>query len=130
MTNRYRKGADLRDVDRALLHSACFEQGIVPIEDPALDIRRALRTLPPEEARVMKRKFRKLWRRYLAEANKKNPKSKATQTRALGMSKHTPSRQERLERKKLVFEMIWREVVEPALKRFESCQQAKSPVDT
>jgi len=54
---------DLKEVERALVHSVMFSAGILPMEKTTLDMRRALQQLPPEEARALKRKFRKLWRK-------------------------------------------------------------------
>jgi hypothetical protein len=44
----------------------CFELGIVPIRDfngTLVDIDSALESVPQDEVRKMKRKFRKLWRK-------------------------------------------------------------------
>ncbi len=113
----------LRPVDKAFIHSVMFELGILPIEDPTLDMRVPLRQLSPEEARVVKRKFRKMWRKCM-KAQVGNPKGKhdavkAIQTK-LGVGKHVPSRHERLERKRLVYNRIWEEVIGPMLIKFEN----------
>lgn len=116
---------ELRPVDKAFIHSVMFELGILPIEDPTLDMRVPLRQMSPEEARVIKRKFRKLWRK-LMRAQVGNPKGKQGEAKAaqaqqkLGVGKHVPSRHERLERKRLVYERVWEEIIVPMLIRFEN----------
>lgn len=62
----------LKELDRLRLNLLFMEKGIVPMGIPgagcqtsviyAHDINRILATLPPDEARTMKRKFRKMWR--------------------------------------------------------------------
>lgn len=111
---------DLRAVDRAFIHSVMFGAGIVPIEDPKMDIRRALGQLTADESRVLKRKFRKLWRKYMkAESGKTNFKTNRV-LGALGVGKRVPSRSEKLARKKLVYEQMWYNHIVPMLERFEN----------
>jgi hypothetical protein len=45
-----------------LMKAAAHERGIVPLERNHHDFNRILASLPPDDARAMKRKFRKLWR--------------------------------------------------------------------
>lgn len=117
---------DLRPVDKAFIHSVMFEMGILPIEDPTLDMRVPLRQLSPEEARVIKRKFRKLWRRLMkrqvdaAGGGKQGETQQKVLNSKLGVGKHVPSRAERLERKRLVYERVWDEIIVPMLIRFEN----------
>ena len=47
-----------------LKSTAYHTLGIVPIDSTHHDVNKLLDSLPPEEARKMRRKFRKLWRRY------------------------------------------------------------------
>jgi hypothetical protein len=126
---------ELRPVDKVFIHSVMFEMGILPIEDPTLDMRVPLRQMSPEEARIIKRKFRKLWRKYM-RAQVGNPngtqgrtKEKAVQQK-LGVGKHVPSRAERLERKRLVYKKVWEEVIVPMLVKFENPEREKGkPVE-
>lgn len=132
-----RSRADLRAVDKAFIHAVMFQLGILPIEDPTLDMRVPLRQMSPEEARIIKRKFRKQWRKYMKEklGTSKTPAKKPKTgtpaeaeksardrliTNKLGVGKHVPSRHERLERKRLVFESIWEQKIVPMLVRFEN----------
>ena len=55
--------ANLRDVDRTFIQTVMFQCGILPMEKTDLDMRRALAQMTPEDARIVKRKFRKLWRK-------------------------------------------------------------------
>lgn len=113
----------LRAVDRAIIQSVMFQCGILPMEKTDLDMRRALQQLNPEEARTLKRKFRKLWRKAM-RAQVGNGKSKEVREdaakRKLGVGKHVPSRAERTERKKLVFNLLWEQVIEPLITKFEN----------
>ena len=117
-------GKELRDVDRALISSVMFQLGILPMERTDLDMRRALTQLQPEEARTLKRKFRKLWRKAMRAEVGNGPKTRTSKTEAakkrLGVGKHVPSRAERNARKQLVFDVLWKNAIEPMLKRFEN----------
>lgn len=125
---------DLRPVDKAFIHSIMFEMGVLPIEDPTLDMRVPLRQMTPEEARVIKRKFRKLWRKCMKQEIG-SPKGKTAEARALaaqrklGVGKHVPSRAERLERKRLVFKRVWDECIVPMLTRFENPERGPMSED-
>lgn len=122
----------LRPVDKAFIHSVMFELGILPIEDPTLDMRVPLRQLSPEDARIIKRKFRKMWRKCMREqvgpgtGKYATAKEKALQQK-LGVGKHVPSRHERLERKRLVYERLWKEYIVPMLIRFENPERVSVP---
>jgi hypothetical protein len=122
---------DLRPVDKAFIHSIMFEMGVLPIEDPTLDMRVPLRQMTPEESRVIKRKFRKLWRKCMRQEIG-NPNGKLAETRALvakkqlGVGKHVPSRAERLERKRLVLKRIWNECIVPMLVKFENPERGST----
>lgn len=116
------KDDKLRAVEKALIQSVMFENGILPMEKTTLDMRRALSQLSPEESRQFKRKFRKMWRKAMRAQGDTTPAgtNKATRLKAdLGVGKHVPSRAERNARKTLVFTYLWREVIEPLVERFE-----------
>ena len=107
-----------------------FQCGILPMEKTGLDMRRALQQLSPEDARVLKRKFRKLWRTAMKKQNEEcSTRSKKAHEDAskvrLGVGKHVPSRQERNERKKLVFDLLWNEVIGPMVENFDNVVEAK-----
>lgn len=114
---------NLRAVDRAIIQSVMFQCGILPMEKTDLDMRRALQQLNPEEARTLKRKFRKLWRKAMRAqvgAGKSKEVREDAAKRKLGVGKHVPSRAERTERKKLVFNLLWEQVIEPLITKFEN----------
>lgn len=90
------------------------------MERTDLDMRRALQQMQPDEARRFRRKFRKMWRAAL----KATPADTAAPKR-LGVRKRVPSRAERNARKQLVFNKLWKERIEPIIKRFDSCTSAK-----
>lgn len=102
-----------------------FEAGILPMEKTTLDMRRALQQLSPEEARVLKRKFRKAWRKAMRKevgnptGKRAEAKAQAAKTR-LGVGKHVPSRAERNARKQLVFDQFWEEIIGPLIENFEN----------
>lgn len=115
----------LRPVDKAFIHSVMFDLGIVPIEDPVLDMRVPIKQLTAEEARVVKRKFRKLWRKCMKKkignpTGKGGEYRESSTKRDLGVGKKVPSRRERLERKRMVFNQIWNDVIVPMLTKFEN----------
>jgi hypothetical protein len=116
---------NLRDVDRAFIHAVMFELGILPMESTTLDMERALKQLTPDEQRLLKRKFRKLWRKAMKKevGSPKGKRADAKETAAksrLGVGKRTPSRQELNARKQLVFDQIWKEYIAPMVANFES----------
>ncbi len=122
---------DMRPVDRVFIHNVMFELGIIPIEDPTFDMRRPTRdTLSKDETRVLNRKFRKLWRKYMRQqvveetAKTANATSKDARAAAikknLGVNKLVASRHDKSERKRLVYEKIWAEYIVPMLEKFEN----------
>lgn len=120
----------LRPVDKAFIYTIMFEFGILPIEDPVLDMRVPLRQLAPEQARIVKRKFRKLWRKLVRDraAHMKNKSAAGKHlphlSKMYGIGKQQPSRAEKLERKRLVFEQIWEQHIVPMLQKFENPERA------
>jgi hypothetical protein len=129
-TARPRK--DLRDVDRTFIQTVMFELGILPMEKTTLDMKRALSQLDPDEARQLKRKFRKMWRKAMKK-EVGNPKGKnaAAKERVakskLGVGKHIPSRAERNARKQLVFDQVWKELIVPLIENFENAGGPQMP---
>lgn len=115
---------NLRDVDRAFIQAVMFQLGILPMEKTNLDMRRALQQLTPDEARTLKRKFRKLWRKAMRAEIGNGPNTRETKERIAkhkyGVGKHVPSRAQRTARKQLVFNVLWQQVIEPMLKNFEN----------
>jgi hypothetical protein len=115
---------NLRDVDRAFIHSIMFELGILPMEKTTLDMKRVLEQLDADEARQLKRKFRKLWRKAMKK-EVGSPKGKRAETKEhvakqrYGVGKPVPSRSERNARKQLVFDQIWKEIIGPLVENFE-----------
>lgn len=109
-----------------------FELGIVPIEKTAHDMRRALNQLPPEEARAMKRKFRKLWRKAIRSeaALYQTPSQKSAQEKRVkttyGVGKQVPSRNDLNNRKKLVFDLLWENVIGQMVYKFENPEKLVS----
>ena len=125
----------LRDVDRAFIHSVMFQMGILPIEKTTLDMQRALKQLSPEEARQLKRKFRKVWRKAMKK-EVGNPQGKRAETKEqaakqrLGVGKPVPSRTERNARKQLVFDLVWKEIIGPLVENFERAGELRVPSGT
>lgn len=111
---------EIRDVERTFVHVVHFEAGIVPMEKTGLDMRRALNQLEPDEARKLKRRFRKLWRKLAARQVAQGSASDKMMKGKLGTGKQVPSRAERNARKQLVFDEIWASVIEPMVRRFDN----------
>lgn len=122
----------LREVDRAIIQAVMFNRGIVPMEQTTFDMRRALAQLPPEEARVLKRKFRKEWRRALKSMNTTPSRSTHqadADKRRLGVGKTVPSRSERNARKQLVFNELWQTIICQLIENFENSVGGDSKKD-
>lgn len=120
------KQSNLRDVDKAFIYYVMFEKGIVPMENPSMDMTRALKDISPEEARTFKRKFRKVWRKawkkVIEQGNKHAVKY---QTAALGVGKKSPTRAEKLARKSMVFNLVWQDQIKPMLAEFEKVKRER-----
>ena len=100
-----------------------MERGIVPFQtniyneiscDLGLhmyqDVNRYLNTLPPDEARRMKRKFRKLWRRAVGLAAGNSNMLRRHAKKLYGLGNPTPTKKHKLARKSAVIRHL-REVV-------------------
>lgn len=111
----------LKDHERAVLSAVMFDEGMVPIDNPTHDIGRALATLPNDDARTMKRKFRKAWRKLAkAEARQMNAKKpEIWMGNRFGAGKTNPSRQDRAARKQIVQHHFYEKLVRPILDQFE-----------
>jgi len=131
------KKQNLREVDRALIQTVMFQMGILPMESTELDMRRVLMQFDPEEARKFRRKFRKIWRQMMKNSlcaggqpmTKSQQNQEESLKRRLGVGKQVPSRTERNARKKLVFDLLWREANEPVLHRFDNPENSKKNAD-
>lgn len=55
------------EVKQSLRKIAFHTLGIIPIESEDTSVRKHLESLPPEEARRAKRKFRKLWKKLVKQ---------------------------------------------------------------
>lgn len=121
------KSENFRAVEKALIQSVMFENGILPMEKTTLDMRRALAQLSADEARLIKRKFRKMWRKAMRAELAETRPSEARTTMlksSLGVGKHVPSRSERNARKTLVFKFLWNDVISPLVENFEQAGEA------
>lgn len=103
----------MNDVNKLLMSTMWLTLGIAPLENVRLDVNKMLSSLSHEEARIMRRKFRKLWRRYakldIKAAKRTAEKSsivnymglKADQ-HAIGLAPQSPTRKQKLNRKRRV----------------------------
>ena len=98
-------------LNQMLRDAACIELGIVPLNHNIHDgIRHRLDAMPPEEARKMKRKFRKLWRKIA---------KKRRLSGSVGLGDPNVSNRHRRHRKSLVRGEIERNFVRPTLERLK-----------
>jgi hypothetical protein len=81
---------------RILQAAAFHELGIAPLDTIIKDYNRVLADLPPDEARKMRRKFRKLWRKF-AKTPPKN--TSATYISQMGLGEKRPTRKHKKMRK-------------------------------
>lgn len=128
------KNERMQAPERLFVHTASFQEGIVPMETISMDVRRALKDVPPEEARKMKRKFRKLWRK-LARAGtkrtqtdvefdvKKHVTPKAESAAEGPKEGHKPTKRAKLRRKDIVSAYIMTEHVRPMLEKFKKIER-------
>lgn len=83
-----------------------FNQGMVPLSwrggggsSPWFDINKILADLPPEEARQMRRKFRKAWRKIAAHDLKRAGRSARKRLSIMEAGKEIPTRRAKNARK-------------------------------
>ena len=97
------------------MKAAAHEHGIAPIEKSHHDFNRILSGIPEDEARVMRRKFRKLWRRYLKKSiTKRGHRYRDT---ALGLGCKNPTRTQKNNRKNAVVAQLFVDTVGPLHKK-------------
>lgn len=104
--------------DRMLLNAIWHMMGVAPIElgHSHEDINRILSSLPSEEARVMKRKFRKIWRSLVKKRLEKPRVNKAATMKAFGLFPENadsvpPTRSQKINRKRMVLSHVRQEVL-------------------
>ena len=90
----------LRSIMKFQVH---MELGVAPIEQVSHDVNKILASLPPEEARKLKRRFRKLWR-----AAARDGKAGA-QKRRLGFGEKNPTKSQKTNRKAFLMGHVFRE---------------------
>ena len=89
-----------------------FERGVVPLAATwratataipcSYDINAVLKDLPPEEARAMRRRFRKLWRNIARRAAANGGKKSMITVKQLGLGRAEPSKLQKVTRKMCV----------------------------
>ena len=102
---------------KLLLTTAAHDLGIVPLDDVRDDVNRTLSTMPLDEARAMRRKFRKLWRKFCRNSDKALSVEYCDQ---MEMGSPKPSRRARTTRKREVKRRILVDVVAPLMKAASS----------
>jgi hypothetical protein len=95
---------------KLLQTTAFLTLGIAPIDSTIHDFNRVLATLPPDEARKMRRKFRKLWRSFAKRPKKGTSKAYIAQ---LGLGEKDPTRAQKRYRKSEVLRRVNADVVGP-----------------
>lgn len=119
---------DLVDVEAKLrLEMEYLRAGIVPFRSTIYDgtecalgvyafqdVNRYLDTLPPDEARAMKRKFRKLWRRAVVEGAGDSKVLRRHAKKLYGLGNPNPEKKHKLARKSAVIRHL-REVVKTSM---------------
>lgn len=126
--------ASLSDAERVLIHAIMLGFGIAPLIGSRMDAGRVFENMPAEQSRVVKRKFRKLWRKYFREefsntfrqefSNKSSSAACKNYARTYGLGQN-PNAKAREIRKLLVLRRIWEDHVAPILNNLESRQLDK-----
>jgi len=104
-------------VTKIFRDAAAHGLGIAPLSYESLrqDMGQVLASLPPEEARKAKRKFRKLWRKAVRRKQQSGKYSHYIQ-RAAGLGDPHPRPGHKFYRKSEVIRMIEAEIVEPMIR--------------
>jgi hypothetical protein len=111
-------------IERSLLRLLMLDKGIVPMDGTPFDANRTLAELPADEARAMKRKFRKLWRKAMKAQKEGNP---FRWPGPLVSNGSTPSRQQRQHRKLVVTNSLLNDVPSLIEGRLND-EQVKKPI--
>lgn len=101
---------------KIFIETAYHTLGIVPIGWTGNDINKVLAALPPDEARVMRRKFRKMWRKAAKNARKGRSKAVAQ----MGLGETQPTRRHKTVRKQEVSVRIIMDYVNPMMENLTS----------
>jgi hypothetical protein len=118
------KNDSLNDIQRMVIHDVMFKEGIIPMEDPKMDVRRVLEGVPEEEARKYKRKFRKMWRKAMKEqANDKPDSTKKHVVSTFTKKGASPTRSQKLQRKMAVFEDLLKNKISPVVQQFTTIKR-------
>jgi len=102
----------MNDLTESLRTLMAHQKGIVPLawSGERHDINRDLSTLPPEEVRAMKRKFRKMWRAEARNAipakTKSGKRFAARYKEQLGLGAENPTKTHKRYRKAAVFRRL------------------------
>lgn len=118
--------APMKDNERALLQALMFQEGVLPIEVVRHDMRRYLDQMSPDDARKVRRKFRKLWRKLARSEESGNPLSAKIRTRIYGQGKTQPNRDNLEARKRLVQEHFLTDLIRPILDNYENGRVQRS----
>jgi hypothetical protein len=100
----------MNDVLRSIMRFHVFtELGVAPIDSVPYDMNRILASLPPDEARKLRRRFRKLWR-AAAKAKASSSARPEREKRVLGLGAEKPSKSQKANRKALLLGRVFRDV--------------------
>lgn len=96
---------------QALTSQEAFNEGIIPFNICALrhDMNRILSTLPPDESRKLRRKFRKMWRKLIlknTQAISTDLIKRSEDGYRTGLGQSSPQKQHHIARKSLVYYVL------------------------
>lgn len=97
------------EIFKLKLNIKFMNKGLVPLglgsggASIFFDINRVLADLPPQEARAMRRKFRKAWRKIVAKTLDHGGKAGHATARELGFGINVPLKKHKMNRKQRVY---------------------------
>jgi len=100
-----------------------MNKGIVPLglrnggAPIFFDINKILAEMPPEEARKMRRKFRKLWRQIVTKELRHGGKKGRQTAKAVGHASKIPDKKFKNNRKHMIFAAVVKKVTNEELKK-------------
>jgi hypothetical protein len=102
------------DEGRKIIEDSLFmSMGIAPIRGVPDDMNKVLNNLPPDEVRRMKRKFRKLWRKFAKHPHAAEPRSvHLWVTQGMGLGDPSPTRSAKVKRKAEVLRRVRKKSLE------------------
>jgi len=100
-------------LEKTLMQAEMFKLGIIPLDGTSCDINMIMKSYPIDEQRKMKRKFRKIWRKFVKQLRAKETSKKLIYH--CNRPGEVPSKAMKVQRKELIFKTVYFNKVVPII---------------